>query len=55
MDHSYQFARATNQVPIQGFQEIEVAKVNWPRGQASPGKKYVQNYNQMIKNENLKK
>ena len=39
---------ATNQVPTQGFQEIEVAKVNWLRGLANPGKKNVEINDQII-------
>jgi len=48
VDHSYQFARATNQVPIQGFPEIGVAKVNLLRGLANPAKKHVGIYDQTI-------
>lgn len=42
MDHFYQFAKATNRVPIQEFQEIEVAKENWLMGPVNPVK--IQTY-----------
>lgn len=43
MGHFYQFAKVTNQAPIQGFLEIEVVNENWLMGPANPGsKKHVE-------------
>lgn len=48
MDRFYQFVEATNQVPIQGFQDIEVVKANWLMDLVSPAiqKKKIEINNQ---------
>lgn len=42
MDRFSQFAKATNQVPAQGFQETEAVKENWLVGLLNPAIKDMQ-------------